>query len=271
MPNRISTGVNANESYKFVNSTDDEVAVRNFVAKGGSQDFFLEVTKGNITGHSNINIVGNSPDINSTEETVWDFTDKYVYLTDDTTLYASSSDNGDTQDIVITGLDSDYLAVTRTVTLSGQTQVELSGQMFRVFSAYVNDSTTPAGDVYIAESDTLSGGVPTTDSKIKAKILQGKNITRMGIYTVPAGKSLIVTKLRFGVGKGKDARIFANIRYLGGVWLCIADFNIYELSDEYDILGAGFTFPEKTDMEFSATSSVNSEVFAAVDATVIDN
>jgi hypothetical protein len=71
----------------------------------------------------------------------------------------------------------------------------LPGTWWRVFRA-VNRGTTPlAGDVYVAESDSYTDGVPDTPAKWKAKITQGFNQTLMALYTVPTDKMGYVTCL----------------------------------------------------------------------------
>jgi hypothetical protein len=76
-----------------------------------------------------------------------------------------------------------------TVALTGQTQAQVgTGTYVRCHRAWVDDTTTPAGDVYIAESDNLTGGVPDTQAKIKAKIGAGDNQTMQAIWHCPAGK-----------------------------------------------------------------------------------
>jgi hypothetical protein len=101
-------------------------------------------------------------------------------------IYASSSSTADVQLIEVQGLDANWAPQTVNVTLSGQTPVEVAGTWFRVFRAMNRGSVTLAGDVYFAESDTYTTGVPNTPSRWKAKILSQANQTLMAMYTVPA-------------------------------------------------------------------------------------
>ena len=138
----------------------------------GNNDYYLEVSRGNVPGVTAGFIVGVIPSLGELNtETVWDVGGTYDYLTTDTQLYISSSSASDTSvSVLVTGLDDTFTEITRTVTVGGQSQVALSGLMFRVHSAFVTGPASPGGDLYISESTTLSGGVPTTNAPIQAKI-----------------------------------------------------------------------------------------------------
>ena len=209
----------------------------NFRAWDGiNRDYFIELAKGNIPGESTVFILGTLPSTAVVDvfETIWDQGGLYTYLTADTQLFASSSSALDTtQTIIISGLDDTFTEVTRTVTLNGQTQVALDGLMFRVFQALTNLSLN--GDVYIAESDTLTGGVPDTTSKIKAKIPQLSGVTRQFTYTVPAGKSLLIKEQVLITGKNQDAEALFLVRPFGFDFLRTSDASFYQSSNNIGI------------------------------------
>jgi hypothetical protein len=231
-------------------------------------NFLLEVQKGNVPGHRLVNQPGRNPDMEAlVEETIWDNCCQYVYLTADTTLYASSSNASDTAvTLAITGLDDTYTPVTRTVTLNGQNQVALSGDMFRIFQVVVTGSVEPLGDVYIAEADTLTLGVPNTVSKIKSKILIGRNVTQNGFYTVPAGETAYLIRIVYIAAKGVDVSFAAKVKLLGGVFFTYSEFPLYQSVQESEI--SGVSFPGKTDLEIAGTAS-NAGSVAAVTATLL--
>ncbi len=161
----------------------------------GATDFLLEVAKGNIPGHSVIQKFGRNFNIGTATDPqdCWSQGGTYTYLSSAQTLYASSSDAGDSQEITVEVLNSSWSWETRTVTLSGQSQVVIpGGTAIRVSRAYNDDNTNIAGDIYIAETDTLTGGVPDTASKIKAKIDNLYDQTLMAVYSVPASKTACI-------------------------------------------------------------------------------
>lgn len=240
--------------------------------ESSASDFFIEVAKGNIEGHSIVNVAGNNYDLNGTPETIWDFGGNIVYLTEDTLLYASSSSGSDTGVLLLaTGLDDTYTAVQRTVTTNGQNQVALSGDMFRIFSVAVIGTTLNIGDIYIASADTLSSGVPDTDSKVQSMIVAGNGITRNGFYTIPDGHTGYLLKLRANVGKLDDAIISPSIRYVGGVFLSLVDWYLFQLFVEMDMGTSGIFFPAGTDLELRGTSTNNSSAHAAADILLIED
>jgi hypothetical protein len=233
---------------------------------------FIDVTRGLVPGETMIAFGGTNPNMaTGAEETIWDQGGIYTYLTADTTLYISSSNASDTNvDVIVTGLDDTYTEITRTVNTNGQNQIALSGDIFRVFSALVSGSIEPLGDLYIAESDSLTNGVPDTDSKIKAKIVNGNNITQMAIYTIPAGKTGYGITSNYVAGKGQNIEFNPTIRYLGGVFLSTGIFDIYQSAIEFTI--PSFVFPEKTDLEFRGTAGSTGTIGTTfLDLKLIDN
>lgn len=237
-----------------------------------TKNYFLEVALGNIVSHTGKNVAGHNPDVNATEETIWDYTGIYPYLGSDTTLYVSSSNAADVDvDIVVFGMNDLYAEIISAGNTDGQNQSAISPDLFRTFIVAVIGSTAPLGDLYIAESDSLTDGVPDTPSKIKAKINIGNNITRMALITVPAGQTVAPTFIRGSVGRGHDATITVYARPFGGVFWALNPFQVYQSSFEFDLSKAGITFEEKTDIEIRGSSSVNSAISAEVDGIFVNN
>ena len=240
-------------------------------------DYFLEVARGNVAGSSSGFIVGRNPDVgNTATETLWDQGGQYTYLTANTQLYASSTSASDTTvTLFLSGLDDSYNPMTQTVTLNGQSQAAFSSaDGFRVHTVTVTGSTSPIGDVYIAETDTLTGGVPDTATKIKAKIalstdtingvidtgtrFASSNITHLGLYTVPLGKTMRIVRILSTSGKDDNVKLGGKVKLFGGVWLDRNPNAIYQSTSFIDFDPA-LSLPEKADLEFTAIAgSVNS-------------
>lgn len=178
-------------------------------------DIARRVNAGNSHGYNCVHKFGRNPVITpSTDpEDIWSPGALYTFLDDAQPLFLSSSDDSDTHTIVVEGLDKDWNQFSSSVVLTGQTQVELPGGPFRrAFRAYNDDSTVTAGDIYIAETGSLTAGVPDTFSKIKAKIDAAYQQTLMAIYTIPNGKIGFLYKhyatINGGAGAGeRDADI----------------------------------------------------------------
>lgn len=174
---------------------------------------------------------GHNTDIdNGTPEDIWNQGGTYTFLSAAATLYVSSSSAADTaKTVTVIGLDADGVEQTVTATLNGQTQVALSGTWLRVYRAYNSGSTAFAGDIYIAETDDLTDGVPDTASKIKAKIDTAYGQTLMAITTVPAKvgtktvrKAYIAgynVTIESGTPAATSVEFTLNTRASGGVFL----------------------------------------------------
>ena len=147
--------------------------------QGAYEPFDLQVARGQIDGHSTVNIYGYQPSVGTTSIPVWENATAYTYPVAAATMYLSGS-NGDTATITIVGLDASYAPITEVLTLNGTTPVATTKQYLRINSMFVSmgSATNPAGAVYLKNS----GGTVTY-----AQINVGVGRTQAAIYTVPAG------------------------------------------------------------------------------------
>ena len=118
-------------------------------------------------------------------ETIWDGSNEYTFPSDDGEVMEIVSTSGsDTQDVVVQGLDENFIDKTWTGTLTGSTAVNI-GTWTRIFRAYNDGDANFVGDITINQV----GG--STDY---LKILDGNNQTLMAIYTIPADKVGYLTR-----------------------------------------------------------------------------
>jgi hypothetical protein len=172
-------------------------------------NFMAEVALGNITGYSHINQFGEAQNIDIADGFVdiWDGVNNanadkvYPYSSSADIDSISSSNVGDnTQTIEIQGLDGDYAQVTQEISLNGQTRVALITSLLRVFRMINKGFGDLAGDVYCYVNGAITGGIPDTPGDIRAIIASGAlNQTRMAIYTIPAGKTGLLTNVYAGI------------------------------------------------------------------------
>lgn len=243
---------------------------------GGSSksQFYLEIARGKIAGHSTASILSFNPDIDAAaEETIWEQGGIYTYLTSDTELFISSTNQNDNNIIIsIEGLTDDF-KVKKTIStfIGGQSQQSI-GIFFRIFKITVIGGEVPVGDLYAAETDTLNSGIPSTTSKIKAKMLQGFNVTKLGLFTVPIDHTMYITRLTTHTRKNKDAVISAVIRPFGFPgFLNVTQSPSFQNSFQL-ILEPSFVIKEKTDLELRVMTSTNqTEVVANIGYILIDN
>lgn len=103
--------------------------------------------------------------------------------------------------IRIIGLDTDYKLLSEDLTMNGQTIVPTVNSFLRVFGAEVltaGSGGVNAGDIHIVKTGTggsYTAGVPGTLTSAICKILTGWGSSMNGLFTVPAGRSYILTHL----------------------------------------------------------------------------
>ncbi len=177
----------------------------------GSSDFYLEIVKGWIPGHSVVHKFAENSDVDTAAgEDIWGGGGLYTWATTAGTWYVSSSDAGDTQsvqwELLTEDSGGDWNHETVTVTLVGQTKTAIapaSGDgVIRVWRGENKGTTDFAGTVYLYEDDTETDGVPDTASKIKAVIVNGDNQTLMSQYTVPSGFVGFLQEVQVALGSG---------------------------------------------------------------------
>ena len=156
------------------------------------EDLGLRAAMGKIQGVSTLDKFGENLLITTgtDPEDVWEGGGLYPFSDTADIISLSSSDNGDTQDILVIGLDADGNEVEQTITLQGQTRVALTTPLWRVYrmSNEADAGNDLAGTVYCYSGTTNTLGVPSGGSVTKAIIDNGNNQTLMAVYTIPAGK-----------------------------------------------------------------------------------
>ena len=238
---------------------------------GKNEPFDLQVSRNQIYDHKVIFKFGFNPDINGTEETVWDSGGIYAYPSAATVMKVSSSSTNDTaagtgaRTILVQGLDADYNEAQEIVTLNGQTAVNTTTSFIRVNRAYVltaGSGGTAAGDIYVGVG-TVTSGVPAT---IYAKITLGENQTLMGIWTVPAGYTGYFDHFTVATGTtnaNQYVAIRAIQRNFGGVFRTMIKQTIGAGGVADFVLKYPIEVQEKTDLEMRASSSGSNNLVSA--------
>ena len=246
----------------------------------------LAIAKGDVAGHSVVNKFGHAPDfdIADGDVTVWDGADdgglnamQYTYSTSDDIDSISSSDNGDTQDMEIQGLDINYNIVIQTVTLTGQTRAALTTNLIRVFRMKNVNSTDISGTVYCYVNGAITLGVPDDKTKVRAMVLNGHNQTLMAVYTVPAGKTAYMTGWYAGISGAKKTSVHV-------IHLVARKFGqVFQLKHVSSLVASGtshvhhnysepLVYTEKTDIEMHTDTDTDvSAVSAGFDLILVDN
>lgn len=158
-------------------------------------DYWLEMQKGNISGHSVIHKYGSNTSVPSgTWEGVQLLSESFIWLTTATTIRVKSGgDANDTaggsgaQAITIEGLDETGATATESIELAGTSASSVTSTTFiRVFRAYIKDSRAGAYTGGNTAAITVENGTGGTDLIL---IGAGDGQTLHGAYTIPLGKT----------------------------------------------------------------------------------
>ncbi len=250
----------------------------------------LAIAKGDVSGTTFVHKFGNAPDFDTADGTVsiWDGADDgyinqmvYQYSTTADIDTLSSSNAGDTQDVEVQGLDSNYDLVTQTVTLNGQTQVTLTTALLRIFRIKNVGTSDNAGHIYsYTTGTTATAGVPDTPANVRAIIQPGNNQTLMAIYTIPNGYTGYIRDWyasTAGANKTSNYPIELRARPFGEVFQlkhlsAISDVGSSYIQHVYEEPGI---FEEKTDIEMrasmTAAGGTAGSVSSGFDIVLVEN
>jgi hypothetical protein len=191
-------------------------------------------------------------------------------------MYASGSSSDETTTVVVQGLDSDFVEITGYATLNEVNPVALNDSdgsslsFYRVFRAWNSGSTDLTGAFYVSDSDaTLTAGVPAAGEKY-AKVDSDHQQTLMAMYTVPAGKSLILYHIGIECTANTAAAVSTtpqaaqvSLRYRenGGVWRTKETYTAITLGSNVvdHFFPARAAIPAETDIElyiYGATTTM---------------
>jgi len=225
-----------------------------------------QIARGLVRGASSIHKFGAVPQLSiNTTGTCWDKNDTlypWSALTSASVLTAqavNASDNG--KILTILGLDSNYNEISDTITLSSSGTASTTKQFLRVYRGYISTGANNVGaiDVRIGANTVLYINV-------------GLAQTLMMIYTVPAGKDLLLLKGACTSQAGADASGFFYVRFFDQTAFRIQHTFEVSGSDGYEYkFEVPFRVPEKSDIDFRLTTrSNNGRYTAAFDGLLVD-
>jgi hypothetical protein len=176
---------------------------RSITQVGTHEPFELQVARGQITGHSTVNIYGYQPSIGTASTPAWEVASVYVYPTVATLMNLVSSEAGDTSTTVaIQGLDAGFNPISEVLALNGTTDVPTTKAYLRINSMSVQ-SGAPAGTITLKDPTNT-----TTYARINANV--GR--TQMSIYTVPAGHTFYLSRINLYTSLNGSSAAFVTYR-----------------------------------------------------------
>jgi len=253
------------------------------------RDLNLEIARGNVKGYTSIHKFGNAPDFDTGDGSVdiWDGAFdagpdlmNYTYSATANIDSLSSSDDGDTVEIEVQGLDANFDLVVQTVTLTGQTRAALTTDLIRVFRLKNVGATDLAGVVYCFVNVATTGGVPNTIANTRALICIGNNQTLMALFTIPNGCTGYMDSFEAAVaGASKTAEYQIDL-------FARSDGGVFQLKHRDSLQDTGTTnwrhsfkvpevFQAKTDVAMRANlltaNKTEANISAGFDLILIDN
>lgn len=155
--------------------------------QGSYEPFDLQVARGQVDGHSTVNIYGYQSAVATSFIPVWENATAYTYPVAAAQMNLAGS-VGDTATITISGLDANYASISENVVLNGSTPVTTTKSYLRINSMNVaaGSATNPSGVVTLKD---------LTNTTTYAQINAGVGRTQAGIYTVPAGYTYFLQRV----------------------------------------------------------------------------
>lgn len=170
------------------------------------RDYFIDASLGLIPGVSTVYQLGINPDIDAGPADVWSGGGLYPWMTGATSLEVVSSSANDTasgtgaRTVTLNGLNASYVEVSQTITLNGTTAVAIPTQLFRINSMTI--ATAGSGQVNAGDITVRDAGAGATRALMDA----GFGSLRQSQYTVPAGKTLLVSTASHAINRPSSTR-----------------------------------------------------------------
>jgi hypothetical protein len=235
--------------------------------QGAYEPFELQVSRGQIQGHTRTCPFGFNTAVGTTEETIWSVGGVYSFPSTATVLTVVSDDADDdgspvgngARTVVIEGLDANYLPITETVTMNGTTAVTTTQSFLRVNTAYVataGSSNSNEGTITIANS------TPTTLAAIAATA----GVAEQCVYTVPAGYTAYITRYMVSsynatANAGSTGKIY--VRPFGGAFLLVTVTRIQAIGAFTCEADYPFQVTGKSDIDFRGIAFLGSSNMSA--------
>ena len=239
---------------------------RNVARSSFNNENFLNIARGKIPNASHINKFGYNESVGTSFELITDLGTN-VLPSSAGIVTLVSADTNDTsagtgaRTVEVQGLDENYLPLTETLTMNGNTNVVGSSSFLRVFRMRV--VTAGTGEINAGNITASIGG-----SNV-AQILADKGQTLMAVYTIPAGKSGYLTKFQGSLSKNQEAVFKIRVKEFGNGFNVKGQFGTFSQSINYDY-AVPLQFKEKTDIQILGKAGATSEMGAVFDILLID-
>lgn len=229
-----------------------------------TEQFELQVARGQIRGHTSLNISGYQATVDGAYIPIWENATAYTYPVSATqmTLYSSSASDTNVS-IIINGLDSNYDLLSETLVLTnGTIGVTTVNSYFRINSIAVTGTVNPVGIIRLANN-----GKSTTYAQINVDAGRSS----MTVYTVPNGYTFYLAKVNcYTNASNNQVTTYRSFTKNGnGIVTTVlnAPFTQVYISDK----SVPRAYPEKTDAQWQCTSTLTSAIGLQIEGILIKN
>lgn len=242
--------------------------VRSITQVGTYEPFELQVARGQITGHSTVNIYGFQVSVTTTNIPVWEVAGAYVYPASATTMNLVSTVNTGSDlsgtTILIQGLDANYAPISETLALTGTTVAVTTKSYLRINGMIVS-AGAPTGTI------TLKN---LANSVTYAQINPSIGRSQMAVYTVPAGHTFYLSRVdayTSANGSSADWIQYRNVSTTSsGITSLTQQAPFTNTYHAQRVMPRPFT--EKTDIQLQAKTSANTyAVSIAAEGILVKN
>lgn len=173
-------------------------------------DFFFNVSKGLVPGHSPVFITGENDDLGTTKEDIWNSSGQKSFISSAETMNIVSTSINDTsagtgtRTVLIEGLNNSHVEINETVIMNGTTNVLTSNSYLRVYR--ITSVTAGSLESNVGDITATASTAATLQESMKA----ASGISRSAHYTVPVGKTFYIAQAIFNTAKlssGSDPKI----------------------------------------------------------------
>ena len=237
----------------------------------GTTDWLVQVSKGQVPGHSIVHQFGKNTAVGSNLVPVCNG-GNYQTPTSAASLEILSDQSQDqpsgsgAHKVTVQGLDSSWNEQTEIVTLNGTSAVALSNQFIRVYQMFVSESGRYANQSQASQRGNITlraaGGGATWATIPTVATNFGGGQSLIGAYTVPAGYTAYIMSQTFSIDGNKTANLYFFERndandvvtpYTGTMRvqsIYVGASNVFEINHK-----TNESYPEYTDMGFLASYS----------------
>ena len=177
----------------------------------------LDLCDGTLGDKVSSKFLGRNISIGTDEEDIWIVGGDYNFLTGATTIEVISKNAEDdstglgSRSVIIYGLDESCIEITEVIALTGNGTVTTTNSFLRIHNCYVATCGTNRGSNY-NDIDFQSTGSNLMVARISGSGTintsgYGCGRTQLGIYTVPADKTLYITSVYVNIDSDKRANM----------------------------------------------------------------